>query len=55
MYLTIMKPEVLREVALLERGLWVIEGPVELVLVLKMGKKFILSAPERREHKVYLA
>lgn len=55
MYLSIMKPEVLQEVAVLGRGLWVVEGPDGPALVVKTGKEFILAARERRELKLYLA
>lgn len=55
MYLSIMKPEVLREVAVLGRGLWVVEGPDGPTLVVKAGKEFILAARERRELRLYLA
>ncbi len=55
MYLSIMKPEVLREVAVLGRGLWVVEGPDGPALVVKTGKEFILAARERRELRLYLA
>ena len=50
-----MKPEVLREVAVLCRGLRVVEGPDGPKLVVKAGKEFILTASERRELKLYLA
>ena len=49
MYLSIMKPDVLREVFVLGRGLWVAEGPDGPVLVVKAGKEFILAARETRE------
>lgn len=55
MYLSIMRPEALREVAQLGRGLWVVEGPDGPVLVIKAGKEFILAAREIRELKLYLA
>lgn len=55
MYLSIMRPEALREVAQLGRGLWVVEGPDGPVLVIKAGKEFILAARERRELRLYLA
>lgn len=55
MYLSIMKPEVLREVAVLGRGLWVVEGPNGPALVVKTGKEFILAARERRELRLFLA
>lgn len=55
MYLSIMKPEALREVTVLARGLWVVEGPDGPALVVKAGKEFILAARERRELKLYLA
>ncbi|MHC8381998.1 hypothetical protein [Pseudomonas sp. LB3P14] len=55
MYLSIMKPEVLREVAQLGRGLWVVQGPDGPALVVKTGKEFILAARERRELRLYLA
>lgn len=55
MYLSIMKPELLREVAVLGRGLWVVEGPDGPTLVVKAGKEFILAARERRELRLYLA
>lgn len=55
MYLSIMKPDVLREVSVLGRGLWVVEGPDGPVLVVKVGKEFILAAREIRELKLYLA
>ena len=55
MYLSIMKPEVLPEVAQLGRGLWVVEGPDGPALVVKAGKELILAARERRELRLYLA
>lgn len=55
MYLSIMKPAVLQEVTLLGRGLWIVEGLDNPVLVIKTGKEFILAARERRELKLYLA
>lgn len=55
MYLTIMKPEVLQDVASLGRGLWIVEGPDGPALVVKAGKEFILAAREKRELKFYLA
>ncbi|WP_157770446.1 hypothetical protein [Pseudomonas syringae group genomosp. 3] len=55
MYLTIMKPEVLQDVASLGRGLWIVDGPDGPVLVVKAGKEFILAAREKRELKFYLA
>lgn len=55
MYLSIMRPDALREVAVLGRGLWVVEGPDGPVLVVKTGKEFILAARERRELRLYLA
>lgn len=55
MYLSIMRPQALREVAVLGRGLWVAEGPEGPVLVVKVGKEFILAARERRQLKLYLA
>lgn len=55
MYLTIMKPEVLQDVASLGRGLWIVEGPDGPALVVKTGKEFILAAREKRELKFYLA
>jgi hypothetical protein len=50
-----MKPQVLREVAVLGRGLWVVEGPDGPALVVKAGKEFILAARERRELRLYVA
>lgn len=55
MYLTIMKPQALQQVAVLARGLWIVEGPEGFVLVIKAGKELILAAQQRRELKLYLA
>jgi hypothetical protein len=55
MYLSIMKPEALQEVAVLGRGLWIVEGPDGPTLIVKAGKEFILAVRERRELKLYLA
>jgi len=55
MYLTIMKPQVIQLIAVLARGLWIVEGPDGPVLVIKVGKEYILAAQQRRELKLYLA
>jgi hypothetical protein len=59
MYLTIMEPEVLDEVAELGAGLWLLrigEPPdIESVLVVKASKEMILTARERRSFSFYLA
>ena len=55
MYLTIMKPQALQQIAVLARGLWIVEGPEGSVLVIKAGKELILAAQQRRELKLYLA
>ncbi|WP_233631180.1 MULTISPECIES: hypothetical protein [unclassified Pseudomonas] len=55
MYLTIMKPEAIRQIAELPRGLCIVEGPHGPVLVIKTGKEYILAAKQRRELKLYLA
>lgn len=55
MYLTIMKPQVLQQIAVLGRGLWIVEGPDGPALVIKVGKELILAAQQRRELKLYLA
>lgn len=55
MYLTIMKPQALQQIAVLARGLWIVEGPEGFVLVIKAGKELILAAQQRRELKLYLA
>ena len=55
MYLTIMKPQSLQQIAVLARGLWIVEGPEGSVLVIKAGKELILAAQQRRELKLYLA
>ena len=51
MYLTIMKPQSLQQIAVLARGLWIVEGPEGSVLVIKAGKELILAAQQRRELK----
>ncbi|MEE4957059.1 hypothetical protein V2K54_13335 [Pseudomonas alliivorans] len=55
MYLTIMKPQAIPQIAVLARGLWVVEGPDGPVLVVKTVKEYILAAQQRRELKLYLA
>lgn len=39
MYLTIMKPQMIQLIAVLARGLWIVEGPDGPVLVIKVGKE----------------
>lgn len=38
MYLTIMKPQALQQIAVLARGLWIVKGPEGSVLVIKPEK-----------------
>ena len=53
MYLTIMKPQMIQLIAVLARGLWIVEGPDGPVLVIKVGKEYILAAQQRRESVSY--